>query len=716
MFFRKKFRKRRGRFQQKKQFSRWPRFSLGNEAKQGVWILILLLGVFATAVSFLGRAGEVGFHINTALVLILGDGKWSLPILFSLIAISLTKDKKKNFDSANIIGLFLFLICSSSLLYFYYFTSGGGLLGQLVAQWSIDYIGSLISAVLFSIGLIISLLLLLDTSLSNLFGKESILFKVLTVVLRIIFYPFIRKGFDDENDDEDYREDEEDSEEEHEDEKTRSGKAVVREYSSYAEASEGKEVDDKDSKPAIWSKSNIKMNIPIDLLKSKPRKPTSGNIDRNQDVIKRTLLDFGIPVSMGEVCVGPTVTQYTFKPSKGISVSRVKALSDDLALNLAVHPVRIEAPIPGRPLVGLEVPNQTKVMVSLKEVIQSKQFKQRKSNMLLPLGRDVSGQIWLDDLAKMPHLLVAGATGSGKSVGLHSFITTLLYQNDPDDLKMILIDVKQVELTAYNGMPYLVAPVVTDNKRAVRSLQWCLSEMDRRLEKLKDAGCQNIQDYNKTKNRMPYLIVVIDELGDLLSTAKKEVEGAIIRLGQKARAAGIHLILATQRPSVDILSGLIKANMPARIAFSVTSSINSKTILDFTGAEKLLGQGDMLYINSSLPKPVRIQGTYISKDEIKSVVNYTKKKAGKAKYVKEITEKAQNQFNFEPEEVDDELLSEAKELIFNSGKASATMLQSRLSIGYPRANRILDILEKQGIVGPSIQNKPREVHMSEVQD
>jgi S-DNA-T family DNA segregation ATPase FtsK/SpoIIIE len=561
-------------------------------------------------------------------------------------------------------------------------------------------------------------LLLLDTSIDNLLGKDSFIFKLLFFILGIIFYPFIKKDFEDTSKpgfsvDEENKEDEG----EEEDEKDDDGKAVVKEYEVEEYDDNDEEKKENKTKDFSWSKSNIEMNIPLSILKSKSKKPTSGNIDRNQDVIKKTLLDFGVPVNMGEVRVGPTVTQYTFKPSKGISVSRIKALSDDLALNLAVHPVRIEAPIPGKSLVGLEVPNQTKVTVTLKEILQSKKFKNRKSNMMVSLGRDVSGQVWLDDLAKMPHLLVAGATGSGKSVCLHSLITTLLYQNNPDDLKMILIDVKQVELTVYDGLPYLVAPVVTDTKRAIRSLQWCLGEMDRRLEKLKEAKCQNIQEYNKKKKRrMPYMVVVVDELGDLISTSRKEVEGSIIRLGQKSRAAGIHLILATQRPSVDILSGLIKANMPARIAFSVTSSINSKTILDFTGAEKLIGQGDMLFINSSLAKPIRIQGAYIDKDEIRAVLKYTKKKAGKAKYIKEVTEQSLSNFNYDIDEDDDNLMSEAKHLIMDSGKASAAMLQSRLSIGYPRANRILDNLEKQGMVGPSVQNKPREVFANKIEN
>jgi len=699
MFFRKK-RKR------KKQFLSWFNFSLSGEAKQGIWIIILLLGVLVSSFSLFGQAGEIGVYINILLVYLFGSAKWSLPILLGFTAISLAHNKEKEFDSANIIGLFLFLVSISSLLYFYSFVVGGGVVGQQIVEFVLPYVGPWIAAAIFSSGLLVSLLLLFDTSIERLMGKESTIFHIIVFVLGVVFSPFIRKDFDEEYEDE-VDDEEEDSEEDEEDEESDNGKTVIKEYKI-----EEEDNGDKKQNDFSWAKSNVKMNIPLTLLKNKPKKPNSGNIDRNQEIIKRTLLDFGVPVNMGEVRVGPTVTQYTFKPSKGISVSRVKALSDDLALNLAVHPVRIEAPIPGKSLVGLEVPNQTKVMVSLKEMLQSKKFKSRKSNMMVSLGRDVSGQICLDDLSKMPHLLIAGATGSGKSVGIHSLITTLLYQNDPDDLKMILIDVKQVELTVYDKLPYLVAPVITDNKRAIRSLGWCLGEMERRLEKLKEAGCQNIADYNKKKKeRMPYLVVVVDELGDLMSTAKKEVEGPIIRLGQKSRAAGIHMILATQRPSVDILSGLIKANMPARMAFSVTSSVNSKTILDFTGAEKLLGQGDMLYINSTSPSPVRIQGAYVDKREVKAVVDFIKKKAGKGEYIKEITEKAQGSFNLNfSNEDEDDLLQESKELILNSGKASATMLQSQLAIGYPRANRILYILEKQGIVGPAVQNKPREVY------
>ena len=682
--------------------------------------MLLLLGAIVTALSFFGNAGETGELIDAFIFEFLGFGKWALPFLFASAALSLGLSEDRNFNSSNIFGLFLFLISSSSFLYFYNIDQGGGMLGRMFAEWIIPFVGSWISAILFSSTLIISLLLLLDTSLEKLLGAESVIFKIIALIFRTIFSPFIRKDFDEspfakaseDRDDDELEDDEEDEKE------NNNSKAVIKEYDIEESSSEDSKEEDnlindnKKKRDLLWSKTNIKMNIPLSILKSKTRKPTSGNIERNQDIIKKTLSDFGVPVSMGEVTIGPTVTQYTFKPANGISVNRIKSLSDDLALNLAIHPLRIEAPIPGKPFIGLEVPNQTKVLVSLREILNSRVFKERKTNTIVPMGRDVAGKVWFDDLIKMPHILIAGATNSGKSVFLHSLITSLLYQNNPDDLKFIMIDQKQVELSMYNGISYLMTPVITDHKKAIRALQWAVSEMDRRLEVINKAKCQNISDYNKKKNKnsMPYLVIIVDELGDLLSTAKKEAEGAIIRLGQKARASGIHLVLATQRPSVDILSGLIKANMPARAAFSVTSSINSKTILDFTGAEKLLGHGDMLYINSAMSKPVRIQGAFVDKEEIKAITKYIKNKVGKADYELEFGDRGQSDFNFGGEDEEgDVMMEEARKMIIDSGKASATMLQSRLGIGYPRANRILDNLEKQGMVGPSVQNKPREV-------
>jgi len=702
-----------------------PRFSISKKAVHAIFVVLFFVLALISLFGFVDRAGELGMIFNYYLSVMLGNAKWAVPFLLLASIFSLVRDTESEFDTANIFGIIIFLFSLSGLLFIWIGVPGGGLLGEIIVPFILGYVGSMVSVIIYISIIIVSFILIFDTNLSQLFGSESFIFRLLMFLLSILLYPFvllfgrdkkerkisseesegkIKEYVTDEDDDEEYEDDDEE-----EDEIEIINEPKIKQYGEKDVLNEG------EKKQFSWAKTNLKINLPLELLKSKSKKPTSGNIIKYQEIIKQTLLDFGIPINMGDVIVGPTITQYTFKPANGISVSRVKAYSDDLAMNLAVHPVRIEAPIPGKPFVGLEIPNQTKVLVSLKEVLKSRIFTNRKSNTVIPMGRDVTGRVWVDDLVTMPHILIAGATASGKSVFLHSIIASLLYQNNPDDLKFVMIDQKQVELSMYNDIPYLLAPVITDHKRAIRALQWCVEEMDRRLTVINKAGCQNIADYNKRRkdDSMPILVVVVDELGDLLATAKKEAEGAIIRLGQKARASGIHLVLATQRPSVDILSGLIKANMPARAAFSVTSSVNSKTILEHVGAEKLLGHGDMLYINSAMSKPVRIQGAFIGKDEIKDVVKYIKKKSGKADYKLELDVKGQHEFDFGgSEEEGDVMMEEAKKIITESGKASASMLQSRLGIGYPRANRILENLEKQGIVGPSIQNKPREVYVT----
>ena len=706
-------------------------FSLGDEAMQGIWSLALVLGFFVLVFSFMGKAGELGGHINSGVALLLGVGKWALPVILGLTLVSLSADRRKRFDSANIFGLFLFIISLPAFLYFFDLEASGGLVGMYSAEWLISFFGPVVTSLVFISGFIISLLLVLDTSLSRLLGEESEVYGIFEGVTKLALRPFAtglprslalsRNDIDEEEEEEhesDVKEYEVDEEEDAREEKEDGAKTSGSSRRSAPQDDNIKETRlprrsfSLASRNDRWERSGVEIRYPIELLKSRPKKPISGNIKRNQDIIRQTLLDFGISISMGQVKVGPSVTQYSFKPAKGIPVSRVKSLTDDLAMNLSVPSLRLEAPIPGKPWVGLEIPNKTKVMVTLKELIRSKEFKERKASTMLTLGRDVNGRIWMDDLTKLPHLLIAGATNSGKSVCLHSIITSLLYQNSPDDLKLILIDVKRVELMKYNDLPYLIAPVVTDDKRALRALKWCVLEMEKRLDTLSSSGCENIQEYRKKKKDMPYLVIVVDELGDLLGTARRETESAIIRLGQKARAAGIHLVLATQRPSVDVVSPLIKANMPGRISFRVTSGGNSMTILDHYGAEKLLGQGDMLYVNSGMSKPIRLQGAFIDKTEVNAVVKHAKRVAGKAKYSEDVIELNQRQLDLDSvDEVDDSLLEEAKDMIFKYKKASASMLQSRLSIGYPRANRILDILEREGVVGPSVQNKPREVYL-----
>jgi S-DNA-T family DNA segregation ATPase FtsK/SpoIIIE len=430
---------------------------------------------------------------------------------------------------------------------------------------------------------------------------------------------------------------------------------------------------------------------------------------------------FGIEVEMDETKVGPTVTQYTFRPAEGVKLSRITTLNNDLSLSLAAHPIRIEAPIPGKSLVGVEVPNKAKAIVGLREILEDEAFKKRKNNLFVALGKDVSGTAWLYDLTRMPHLLVAGATNSGKSVCLNAIIVSLLYQNNPEDLRFIMVDPKRVELPTYNGIPHLLTPVLTDVNKTINALKWCLNEMERRYDVLNKSGKRNIQSYNaNAKEKLPYIVFIIDELADFMMTSGKDMEAAIIRLAQMSRAIGIHLILATQRPSVDVITGLIKANVPTRIAFATASLVDSKTILDSSGAEKLLGQGDMLFMTAEFSKPKRIQGAYLSDSEINDVVNYIKDKSGPAEYLEGVTDRQKVGGNagvgLDGNHGDeDELFEAAKDIIVKAGRGSTSMLQRRLSIGYGRAAKILDMLEEAGIIGPSNGAKPREVLISREQ-
>ncbi len=456
---------------------------------------------------------------------------------------------------------------------------------------------------------------------------------------------------------------------------------------------------------------------PLSLLKEARGKPVSGNIRLRSQIIEKTLADFGIAVEMDQVNIGPTVTQYTLKPATGVKLRQITTLQNDLAMALAAHPIRIEAPIPGKSLVGIEIPNQEVALVRLKEILVSNPFQQINSDLRICLGKDVAGHSVAADLERMPHLLISGATGSGKSVCLNSIILSLLYQRSPRELKFILVDPKRVEMTNYNKLPHLLTPVVTEPKKTVNALKWAVKEMDRRFQILSESGKRNIGDFN-TKcdlpERLPYIVIIIDELADLMAVAARDVEAAIVRLAQMARATGIHLVVATQRPSVDVITGLIKANITARVAFNVASQIDSRTILDIAGAEKLLGNGDMLYISSSESKPKRIQGALVSDSEIEAVVKFSGQQE-KPEFNSEVTEK-QGRLTFGGlpvgkvrGEVDDELFEEARELVINAGKASASLLQRRLKIGYARAARLLDYLEEQGIVGPSDGAKPREI-------
>lgn len=709
-------------------YIRLPKVDLDPDMKRGVLIILILAFGAIGFLSLFGLAEGLGKYLEQGIIFLFGWGKWLFPLAIMAIGFLMYNRGKEWVRGANYLGLFIFLIFFSALLHITVGQDnwkivvenggGGGYIGYgiiLIFSKIMGFWASLISVVCL---ILISLMLMLNASLESLIGKES-WFAKMFYPFNFIFNKIFGSGDKEETEFDESEESEESAEalEAQDEEDDFSGDAAGFRKRAVKNSTGAaiERINEKENKTTGWKQTHMQIDLPIDLLNAKIGKPTSGDIKSNTLIIQRTLENFGIPVEMGEVNVGPTVTQYTLKPAEGIKLTKITTLSNDLALSLAAHPIRIEAPIPGKSLVGVEVPNQTKAIVGLREVLSGDMFKSRKTNTMIALGKDVSGKVWIDDLSKMPHLLVAGATNSGKSVCLNAIIVSLLYQNNPDDLRFIMVDPKRVELPAYNGIPHLLTPVITEVGKTINALKWCLNEMDRRFELLAKCGRKNIASYNESgKDKMPFIIFVIDELADLMVAAGKDVEAGIIRLAQMARAVGIHLILATQRPSVDVITGLIKANMPARIAFSVASGIDSRTILDSLGAEKLLGRGDMLFTNAEISKPKRLQGAFVSDNEIKRIINYIKDRGGEPQYIENITERQKVQGIAGVGlagggEDSDELFEEAKELIINSGKASASYLQRRLSIGYARAARLLDLLEEAGIISAGNGSKPREI-------
>ncbi len=495
-------------------------------------------------------------------------------------------------------------------------------------------------------------------------------------------------------------------------------------------------------------KPNAAYKFPLLSLLKKKAATGNGNskaeLEKTADKLEQTLRNFGINVEVTDVTCGPTVTRYELQPEVGVRVNRITNLADDIKLNLAVTDIRIEAPIPGKAAVGIEVPNKDKVMVSFEELASSKEFKGCESKVTFCAGRDIAGNVITANIAKMPHLLIAGTTGSGKSVCINTIIMSILYKARPDEVKFIMIDPKVVELSIYNGIPHLLIPVVTDPKKAAGALHWAVTEMDDRYQKFADASVRDIKSYNKkleehdyklpinsngelaTFEKMPEMVVIVDELADLMMVAAKEVEESICRLAQKARAAGIYLILATQRPSVDVVTGLIKANMPSRIAFAVNSGVDSRTILDMFGAEKLLGNGDMLYYPQGYTKPLRVQGAFVSDEEVQDVVDYIKGNNDEANYDERVTNHIESGTDGTEgataigggsgfEDTRDAYFAEAGRLIVSKEKGSIGMLQRNFKIGFNRAARIMDQLEEAGVVGPEMGTKPRTVHMTQIQ-
>ena len=489
-------------------------------------------------------------------------------------------------------------------------------------------------------------------------------------------------------------------------------------------------ISNKEAKEAMLSSAEINKSQTPEKYKKPPisllEKPTAsgrtptGLLQEKALKLEETLRNFHVDARVLQVTQGPTVTRYEIQPAVGVKVSSIVRLADDIALNLEAKSIRIEAPIPGKAAVGIEVENESVTMVRLREIIDSDAFKRSKSKITFAVGKDISGDAIVADLKAMPHLLIAGSTGSGKSVCINSIITSFIYKANPDEVKLILIDPKVVELGNYNGIPHLMIPVVTDPSKAAAALNWAVAEMTDRYKKFAEEGVRDLESYNEfviandEKDRvMPQVVIIIDELADLMMAAPSQIEESICRLAQMARAAGMHLIVATQRPSVDVITGVIKANIPSRIAFAVSSQVDSRTILDMQGAEKLVGKGDMLFNPMGMGKPIRVQGTFVSDTEVHKVIEFVKGQVDKTEYNEDVLSKIERSNVQEGADDTDELLPDAIDLVVNSGQASVSMLQRRFRIGYNRAARIVDMMEARGIIGPQDGSRPRQVLMTQ---
>lgn len=709
-----------------------PSFSISNEARKSIVILLLFSFGIIVVLSFLDVAGALGNIIINALSLAVG----SKLVLFVaglswLTAFLMLYPERFKLNAANFLGLLLLTLGVTGLSHVQIPLAsaveqaklgfGGGLIGLVLSYPLLQFAGSFVTIILNILILLLSVILIFNTSLSALInGINNIFTKPIIYIAKATasVFLFIKKIFTGtvKNLGQTKSSEMNVGNEETADRLAQTEPKLDLETKILKRAGdEDKRTAEQPTLPKLKYNKHKGDIFPLDLLDGYTGKPTSGDIKANQEAIKNTLASFNIPVEMGEVTVGPTVTRYTLKPSVGVKLSKINNLHNDMALALAAHPIRIEAPIPGKSLVGIEVPNKAIALVKVKDILMSDKFKKRSSNLMVALGRDVSGNPWVENLGSMPHMLVAGATGSGKSVCLNAVIVSLLYQNHPDDLKLILIDPKRVELPVYNRIPHLLTPVITEIPKVVNALKWSLKEMDRRFEILSAENKRNIADYNQNTSNspLPYIVIIVDELADLMSIASAEVEGAIIRLAQMARAVGLHLIVATQRPSVDVITGLIKANITTRLAFSVASSSDSRTILDTSGADKLLGRGDMLYISAQLSKPKRLQGAYLTDDEIHRVVDYLENRY-EIVFDENITERQSTAGNAglwggEEDSDDEALLKQAIDEVRRAEKASATFLQRRLRVGYARAARLLDLLEERGVVGPADGAKPRDV-------
>lgn len=695
-----------------------------------IGLLLILVGLIAVG-GFMGAAGAGGFVVSEGAYLLLGTGKYIVPIALITGGILVIRKRKLDATAREIItgsvGVLALLVLLSI-----YDDTWGGLVGRLLAAPLLGAFDTLFSAIILLFVSITSFILFFDRTpnlfpfFSNLFGRLGGAFKRNEVS--------IETSYDDED------------EEEYEDETPQKIAAAVVDKKAVVATKEAPQKEMVINDPSIGQELVIDSKKqsayfgtytppPLNLLEGDRGKANVGDVKANANIIRRTLSNFGIEVEMDEVTIGPTVTRYALKPAQGVKLSRIVGLQNDLALALAAHPLRIEAPIPGKSLVGIEIPNKTKATVGLASLLADPAFAQDKKPLIAALGRNIAGKPVLKSIAKMPHLLIAGTTGSGKSVTIHAIITSLLYRHGPDDLRFIFVDPKRVELTLYNSIPHLLTPVITEPKKAILALKWAATEMSRRYDLLEGESVRDIDSYHKLHekdfakkeeggpDRMPYIVIIIDELADIMQAYPRELEAAIVRLAQMSRAVGIHLILSTQRPEVNVITGLIKANVPSRIALRVPTGIDSRTILDTTGAEKLLGQGDMLAVVGGDSQAERLQSAFITEDEVKNVVKYLKNAfKDDVRDTIELSgtvggagEKVMFGADMEDAE-EDELYEEARMIVVEAGKASTSYIQRKLKVGYARAARLIDMLEERGIVGPADGAKPRDVLIGGMKD
>jgi DNA segregation ATPase FtsK/SpoIIIE, S-DNA-T family len=708
-----------------------PEPRLKDATKHTILAIVSLALALFFILSSRDMAGPVGGYAYKAFGYLFGTGYYLLPAGLLFVAFSFFRSVRPRIVSIRLIGLLVFVLSGLGLIALSLGQQSAGIVGWALARGTDALIGRA-NWVVFTATLLISIVLVFETS----FSLNSLLSR---------FRPKPPEETEGDSDDE----------------KTGGPERLPKvetpsqlvETNRPEPAPTPKKADKKAAEeeliPIYRADKSAYVPPPLSLLGQDSGKPGAGDIKANANIIKRTLADFGVEVEMDEISIGPSITRYAMKPAQGIKLSRIVALQNDLSLALAAHPLRVEAPIPGKSLVGIEVPNSVKTTVRLGSIFAEDAFQNSSKALLVALGKNITGSVHFADIAKMPHVLIAGTTGSGKSVTIHTFILSLLYRNGPDDLRFVLIDPKRVELTLYNKIPHLLTPVITNVKKAIMALKWAAKEMDRRYDILESEGSRDIHSYReniyrpalevynrdiaKTKSdeekealraklpeAMPYIVIIIDELADMMSSYPRELEAVIVRIAQMSRAVGIHLILSTQRPSTEVITGLIKANVPCRVALQVPSQIDSRTIIDMPGAEKLLGAGDMLYLSAETTKPVRLQSGYVSEAELKKVVSF----------IVENNEGELDQLGTEVTDVgngdrvaggsigddegeggdDDDMYEEAKDTVQKAGKASSSLLQRKLKVGYARAARLLDMLEERGIVGPGSGAKPREVY------